>query len=53
LRAFAVGPEGLTEVAELKNPPDGQVGLESFRGGFLQEGYRSLLLWTAAPSGTD
>jgi DNA-binding beta-propeller fold protein YncE len=51
LRAFSVDAKGLTEVAELKNPADGQVGLESFRGGFLQEGYRSLLLWTAAPGG--
>lgn len=49
LRAFSVDAKGLTEVAELKNPVDGQVGLESFRGGFLQEGYNTLLLWTAAP----
>lgn len=49
LRAYSVSPTGLTRVAELKNPDDGQVGLESFRGGFLQQGYKSLLLWTAAP----
>jgi DNA-binding beta-propeller fold protein YncE len=52
LRAFAVGADGLTEVAELKNPADGQVGLESFRGGFLQEGHRSLLLWSTSAAGT-
>ena len=50
LRAFSVDAKGLTEVAELKNPADGQVGLESFRGGFLQQGRRSLLLWSAAPN---
>ena len=50
LRAFSVDAKGLTEVAELKNPVDGHVGLESFRGGFLQQGYNTLLLWTAAPN---
>ena len=49
LRAFSVDAKGLTEVSELKNPADGQVGLESFRGGFLQQGYNSLLVWSAAP----
>ena len=49
LRAFSVDAKGLTEVAELRNPVDGYIGLESFRGGFLQQGRRSLLLWTAAP----
>jgi len=50
LKAYAVGADGLKQVAELANPPDGQLGLESFRGGFLQEGYRSLLVWRAAPA---
>lgn len=50
LRAYSVDANGFTEVAELKNPVDGQVGLESFRGGFLQQGSRSLLLWSATPS---
>ena len=49
IRAYSVGDQGFTEVAELKNPVDGRVGLESFRGGFLQQGTRSLLLWSAAP----
>lgn len=47
LRAYSVSETGFTEVAELKNPADGLIGLESFRGGFLQQGLRSLLLWTA------
>jgi len=51
LRAFSVGPGGLNEVAELKNPVDGQVGLESMRNGFLQAGTRSLLLWSTAANG--
>ncbi len=50
LRTFSVSDNGFTQVAQLKNPADGEVGLESFRGGFLQQGYRSLLLWTAAPA---
>lgn len=49
LRTFSVDEKGFTETAELKNPDDGRLGLESFRGGFLQQGYKSLLLWTAAP----
>jgi hypothetical protein len=49
LRAFSVDAKGLTEVAELKNPVDGRIGLESFPGGFLQQGSRTLLLWSAAP----
>jgi DNA-binding beta-propeller fold protein YncE len=48
LRAYSVDSNGFTEVAELKNPVDGQVGLESFRGGFLQQGYNTLLVWSAA-----
>ncbi|NQW03060.1 MAG: hypothetical protein HQ485_03445 [Acidobacteria bacterium] len=39
LRAFSVSADGFTEVDELKNPDDGQAGLESFRGGFLQQGF--------------
>jgi len=50
LRTYSVDAKGFTEVAELKNPDDGLIGLESFRGGFLQQGHRSLLLWTVAPS---
>ncbi len=50
LRAYSVDEKGFTEVAELKNPSDGQIGLESFRGGFLQQGYNTLLLWSAAPT---
>jgi DNA-binding beta-propeller fold protein YncE len=47
LRAYAVGPDGLTWVADLDNPRDGQIGLESLRsGGFLQSGRLSLLVWT-------
>lgn len=49
LRTYSVDDNGFTQVAELKNPDDGQAGLESFRGGFLQQGHRSLLLWTSAP----
>jgi hypothetical protein len=48
LRTYSVDDSGFTEVSELKNPADGTIGLESFRGGFLQQGYRSLLLWSAA-----
>lgn len=47
LRAYSVSEKGFTEVVELKNPVDGQIGLESFRGGFLQRGHSSLLLWSA------
>jgi len=50
LRAFSISGNGFTQVAELKNRFDGEAGLESFRGGFLQYGASSLLLWTAAPS---
>ena len=50
LRAFSVSADGFTEVAELANPDDGQAGLESFRGGFLQQGFNSLLLWNVAPA---
>jgi len=50
LRTYSVDAKGLTQVAELKNPTDGQPGLESFRGGFLQQGHRSLLLWSTSPS---
>lgn len=50
LRAYSVDAKGFTQVAELKNPDDGQIGLESFRGGFLQQGHRSLLLWSGALS---
>lgn len=49
IRAYSVDAAGFTRVAELKNPADGRVGLESFRGGFLQQGYRSLLLWSTSP----
>lgn len=46
LRAYAVGPDGLTWVSDLDNPRDGQIGLESLRaGGFLQSGRLSLLVW--------
>jgi DNA-binding beta-propeller fold protein YncE len=50
LRAYSVDDKGFTEVAELKNPDDGLTGLESFRGGFLQQAHRSLILWSAAPA---
>jgi hypothetical protein len=53
LRAYSVGDKGFTQVAELENPDDGLIGLESFRGGFLQQGYRSLLLWSTAASRTS
>ena len=49
LRAYSVSAAGFTEVAELRNPADGLGGLESFSGGFLQQGFRSLLFWTASP----
>lgn len=49
LAAYRVSDDGFTEVARLKNPPDGENGLESLRGGgFLQSGHLSLLVWQLA-----
>ncbi len=55
LRSYAVGPDGLTWVADMENPDDGTLGLESLRtGGFLQSGRLSLLIWApVAGSGLD
>ena len=50
LRAFAVDSKGLTEVAEIKNPDDGLMGLESIGGGFLQQTRHDLVLWRASPN---
>ena len=50
LRAFSVDAKGLTEVAEIKNPADGLMGLESIGGGFLQQTRYDLLLWSASAS---
>jgi hypothetical protein len=53
LVAYRVDASGFTEVGEMKNPADGLMGLESFRGGgFLQSGHRSLLLWATSPVAT-
>jgi hypothetical protein len=50
IRAFSVDAKGLTQVAEIKNPSDGLMGLESIGGGFLQQTRYDLLLWSATPS---
>jgi hypothetical protein len=51
LAAYRVDDQGFTEVARLDMPPDGEVGLESLRGGgFLQSGRLSLLVWGVAES---
>jgi hypothetical protein len=53
LAAYRVDATGFTESAKLENPADGQMGLESLRGGgFLQSGHRSLLLWATTPVAT-
>lgn len=49
LRAFSVDAKGLNEVAEIKNPADGLMGLESIGGGFLQQARYDLVLWSANP----
>ena len=42
---FRVSERGLTEIAELENPVRGERGMESVRGGFIQDGLRTLLVW--------
>jgi hypothetical protein len=45
---YRVGSKGLEEVAELRNPPLGRVGVEPLENGFLQTGEFSFIVWTAA-----
>jgi hypothetical protein len=47
LVVFRVDESGLTQIAELENPVRGRRGMESVRGGFIQDGIRSLLVWKA------
>jgi hypothetical protein len=47
--AFRAGDDGLTEVANLKNPRVGSVGVEPTNHGFIQAGNLALLVWSSAP----
>lgn len=47
IAAFKVDQHGLTEVGRLVNPSIGRVGLESISRGFIQSGYKALLVWRA------
>ena len=46
---FRIGLGGLEEVAELRNPPLGRVGVEPLEHGFLQSGEFSMIVWRAEP----
>jgi hypothetical protein len=50
LRAYSVGANGFTPVAELKNLSEDETDVRSMAGGFLQRGRHAFYLWTAAPT---
>jgi DNA-binding beta-propeller fold protein YncE len=47
LHTYSIGPSGFTLVGELPNRQNEGWGLVSMYGGFLQQGYDSLLFWLA------
>jgi hypothetical protein len=48
VQSYRVDADGLTKEVELTNPDVGAVGLEPTANGFVQRGYRTLLLWEVA-----
>jgi hypothetical protein len=47
--AFRVDANGLTEVAEFKNPRAGGMGVEPTSHGFVQNGVNRFYLWSTSP----
>jgi hypothetical protein len=48
--AFRADATGLTEVENLQNPPIGQIGVEPTTNGFVQAGFKGLLVWSSSPA---
>jgi hypothetical protein len=46
--AFRPDATGLTEVENLQNPAIGQLGIEPTTNGFVQAGFKGLLVWSTA-----
>jgi hypothetical protein len=47
---YAVSATGLAETARIENPAIGRVGVEPMYGGFVQRGFRDLIVWRRRPA---